>query len=276
MYLPDDYERGLPVAVVAGQREYPRLVVEKARAEAVPVRLVALEGETSEQLWESFPADERRMVKVGQIGKLLKSLQTLDARYAMFVGQVTPGRLFKNMSPDIKALSLLSSLKERNAHTIFGAICAEIEKINVRMLDARSFMDNHLALSGLMTGGRPKATRESVEFGVRMAREIARLDIGQGVVVRKGTVLAVEAFEGTDEMLSRANKYKTDKLVFVKTAKHDQNPYFDWPVFGMKTLETMARSGIGTAALEAERVIILKREKVLAAAREKGIEILGV
>jgi len=275
MYLPDDYDRSVPVAVVAGQRDYPRLVVEKARAEGVPVKLISLQGETSEELWETFPENERRMVKVGQIGKLLKALQAMEAKYAMFVGQVTPGRLFKDMSPDLKALSLLSNLKERNAHTIFGAICREIEKVGVQMLDARSFIDDHLAQAGVMTGGRPKATRESVEFGIRMAREVARLDIGQGVVVRKGTVLAVEAFEGTDDMLSRANKYKTDKLIFVKTAKHDQNPYFDWPVFGIKTLETMARSGIGTAALEAERVVILDREKVLTEAKAKGIEILG-
>ena len=108
-----------------------------------------------------------------------------------------------------------------------------------------------------------------------MAREIARLDIGQGVVVRKGTVLAVEAFEGTDDMLSRANKYKTDKIVFVKCSKAEQNPHFDWRVFGEKTLESMLASGINTAALEADRVVMLHKDKVLRKASAMGIELVG-
>lgn len=143
------------------------------------------------------------------------------------------------------------------------------------MLDARAFMDAHLASDGVMTGGRQKADPEVVAFGVRQAREIARLDIGQGLVVRKGTVLAVEAFEGTDDMLSRANKYKTDQLVFVKTTKPRQNPYFDWPVFGLKTLETMKAAGIECAALEVDRTVILHKDSVLAQARAWRMEILG-
>lgn len=108
-----------------------------------------------------------------------------------------------------------------------------------------------------------------------MAKEVARLDIGQGVVVRKGTVLSVEAFEGTDDMLSRANKYKTDQLIFVKCAKHEQNPHFDWPVFGDKTLESMQASGITTAALEADRVVMLHKNELLQKAAKAGIELIG-
>ncbi|MFW6354134.1 MAG: LpxI family protein, partial [Verrucomicrobiota bacterium] len=208
-------------------------------------------------------------------GKMLKALRSLGARYALFVGQITPGRLFKDLSPDIKAMTMLARLKERNAETIFGSICAEIEKIGVEMLDARAFMDAQLATEGLMTPGRQRAEPEHIAHGIRMAREIAALDIGQGVVVRKGTVLAVEAFEGTDEMLARANKYKTDKLIFVKTSKPRQNPYFDWPVFGAKTLETMRAAGITTAALEADRTLLLHREALIEQAGRAGIELLG-
>ncbi|MCD8483385.1 MAG: UDP-2,3-diacylglucosamine diphosphatase LpxI [Verrucomicrobia bacterium] len=223
----------------------------------------------------AFPAHERFEVKVGQIGKLLKGLRSLQVGYAVMVGQVTPGKLFRDLTPDLKALAILARLKERNADTIFSAIADEIAAIGVKLLDARAFMDSHLADEGVMTGGRCKADPQVLEFGIRMAREIARLNIGQGVVVRKGTVLAVEAFEGTDDMLARANKYKTDNLVFVKTTKVGQNPHFDWPVFGLKTLDTMAEAGITTAALEAGRTVIIDKDEVLRCARQRGIQIIG-
>ena len=263
------------MAIIAGQRDYPILTVEAIRKAGVPVRLVALHGETQDCLIDSFPESERAIIKVGQVGKMLKALQTLEARYALIVGQVTPGKLFRDLVPDVKALTMLASLRARNAHTIFGSITAEIKAIGVQMLDARSFLDSELSTVGLMTPGKLKAKQDHIDFGIEMAREIPRLDIGQGVVVRKGTVLAVEAFEGTDDMLSRANKYKTDKLVFVKCAKADQNPHFDWPVFGEKTLESMQASGITTAALEADRVVILHKDTVLRQAAKLGIEILG-
>jgi DUF1009 family protein len=274
-FLPDDFDPAQPVAVIAGQRDYPVLTVEAIRSAGVPVRLVALKGETQPELVDEFPENEHRVIKVGQIGKMLKALKDLDARYALFVGQVSPGKLFRDLTPDIKALTMLASLKERNAHTIFGSITAEIEAIGVRMLDARAFLDDHLSTPGLMTGGKLKAKQEHIDYGIRMAKEIARLDIGQGVVVRKGTVLSVEAFEGTDDMLRRANKYKTDQLVFVKCAKPGQNPHFDWPVFGEKTLESMKVAGITTAALEADRVVMLQKPALLHIARDMGIEIVG-
>lgn len=261
--------------MVAGQRDYPVLAIEAMRAAGVPVRLIAFEGETREDLYQSFPDNDRARIKVGQVGKMLKALKRMNAGYALFVGQITPGRLFRELSPDLKALAMLAKLKERNAETIFGSIVDEVQKVGIEMLDARAFMDEHLATEGLMTTGRQKADAEVVSFGIKMARKVAALNIGQGVVVRKGTVLAVEAFEGTDDMLSRANKYKTDRLVFVKTSKPSQNIHFDWPVFGEKTLQTMKAAGITTAALETNRTIMLRRDDLLQKASDLDIEILG-
>jgi DUF1009 family protein len=274
-FLPEAFDPSEPVAVIAGQRDYPTLTIEAIRRAGCQPRLIALKGETREELVDSFPASERAVIKVGQIGKMLKALQDLEARYALFVGQVSPGKLFRDLAPDLKALTLLASLKERNAHTIFGSIADEIHRIGVRMLDARAFLDDQLSHHGLMTPGRQRAKPDHLQFGVRMAREIAALDIGQGVVVRKGTVLAVEAFEGTDDMLARANKYKTDQLIFVKCAKPDQNPCFDWPVFGDRTLDSMLASGITSAALETDRVVMLHKEHLLARAAGAGIELMG-
>jgi DUF1009 family protein len=275
-FLPPDFDPSEPVAVVAGQRDYPVLTVAGIRAAGIPVRLIAFHGETREDLWESFPEGARARIHVGQVGHMLKALRKLGARRAIFVGQITPGRLFRDLRPDLKALAMLAMLRERNAETIFSAIVNEVEKAGVRMLDARAFLDAHLATEGLMTPGRTIRAEEAYrEHGIRIAREVAALDIGQGVVVRKGTVLAVEAFEGTDDMLARANKYKTDRLIFVKTAKPRQNPYFDWPVFGEKTLESMHAGGVTTALLETDRVVMLNKATVIAKAAEMGIELVG-
>ncbi len=274
-YLPGDFDAAKPVAVIAGMRLYPKLTAEAIRRRGVPARLIAFEDETDEDLVRSFPEAERAVIKVGQLGKLLKALQKLGAGYAIMVGQIQPRRLFRGLHPDVKALRVLNSLKERNAETIFGAICREVENTGVKILDARSFLDEEMAEEGLMTGGKLKADKACIAHGIRIAREAARLDIGQGVVARKGTVLAVEAFEGTDEMLLRAGQFKTEGLIFVKAVKPEQDWRFDVPVFGLTTLGTMRRAGIGTACLEAGSVIILEKDKVLSQARQWGIQLHG-
>ncbi|MDX2109320.1 MAG: UDP-2,3-diacylglucosamine diphosphatase LpxI [Verrucomicrobiota bacterium] len=274
-FLPANYDTRRPVAVIAGRQLYPVLTIAALRAAGVPVRLIAFEGETRDDVYASFPEKERAMVKVGQLGKMLKALKELEAGYVIMVGQITPGRLFRDLHPDLKAIRVLAGLKERNATTIFGAICKEINAIGLELLDARAFLDSQLVCPGVMTGGRLKDDAPYIEHGIKIAKASAALDIGQGVVVRKGTVLAVEAFEGTDEMLSRANKYKTDRLIFVKTSKPGQDFRYDVPVFGMKTLETMKASGIGLACLESERTLILEKEKVLQQARDWKLQIYG-
>jgi hypothetical protein len=274
-FLPAAFDPQKPVALIAGQGLYPGLVAAALRRAGVPVRLIAFDEETRPELVNSFPEAERRILLVGQLGKMLRALEHFGAGYALMAGQITPRRLFKGLHPDLKATRILLSLKRRNAETIFGAIAAEIEQLGVGLLDARSFLDDQLATAGVMTGGRFPVEREYVDHGIHLAREVARLDIGQGVVVRKGTALAVEAFEGTDEMLRRAGSFKTADALFVKTVKINQDYRFDVPVFGQRTLETMREAGIAAAALEAGKVIILDRAAVLAQARTWGIHLLG-
>jgi DUF1009 family protein len=206
---------------------------------------------------------------------MLSAMKAFGAGYALMAGQITPKRLFKGLHPDWKAAKILFSLKLRNAETIFGAIAKEIADIDIRLLDARAFLDSDLASEGSMTGDRLPVPQEFLDHGIRIAKEVARLDIGQGVVVRKGTVVAVEAFEGTDAMLRRAGEFKTDNMIFVKAVKPAQDFRFDVPVFGLRTLETMREAGIACAALEAGNTIMLDRERLLVQARSWGIHLHG-
>lgn len=274
-FLPAAFDAKRPVALIAGQGLYPALVAQSVRRAGVPFRLIAFDEETSPELVASFPPAERRSLLVGQLGKMLRALRDFDAGYAIMAGQIAPRRLFRGLHPDLKVVRLLASLKRRNAETIFGAIAAEIESLGVTLLDARSFLDDHLALAGCMTGRTFPIEREYLEHGIHIARESARLHIGQGCVVRHGTVLAVEAYEGTDEMLRRAGALKTDDTLFVKTVKLGQDFRFDVPCFGRRTLETMREARLKAAALEAGRVIILDRPDVLAQAKSWGISLLG-
>ena len=274
-FLPSNFDARRPVALIAGRGSYPLVTAAAIRRAGVPLRLIAMDDETEPALIGSFPEQERVTLNVGQVGKMLDALKNFGAGYALMAGQVKPKKLFHGLTPDLKAAAILFSLKRRNAETIFGAIAAEIEKLGVTLLDARAFIDDELATPGAMTGGRFPIEAEYLDHGIQVAREIARLDIGQGCVVRKGTVLAVEAFEGTDDMLRRAGTFKTDETLFVKSVKPTQDFRFDVPVFGLRTLETMHAAGLTAAALEAGRVIVLDKPAVLLQAKAWGIALHG-
>ena len=275
-FLPGNFDASRPLALIAGQGQYPVLLAERARQAGISLRLIELGSETSTDLVDSFAKDQRSVVKVGQVGKMLKELKRLSVGYAVMAGQVTPGKLFKGLHPDLRAIRMLACLERRNAETIFGAIGDEIERIGVHLLDARVFMDDDLAAEGIMVKGKEKVDPEHLNHGVEIARESARLDIGQGVVVSRGTVLAVEAYEGTNEMLRRAGSFEAKQSIFVKLGKPSQDTRFDVPVFGLRTLETLIEAGINTVALEKNKVLMLDREILIKKAKSNKITLIGI
>jgi DUF1009 family protein len=275
-FLPETFDPSRPLALIAGQGRYPVLLAARAKKAGISVRLIELGGETTPELIASFPEHERSAVKVGQVGKLLKELKKFDVGYAVMAGQVTPGKLFKGLHPDLKAIRMLAGLDRKNAETIFGAIGDEIEQAGVHLLDARVFMDEDLAEEGVMVKGKEKVAPEHLNHGIEIARENARLDVGQGVVVSRGTVLAVEAFEGTNAMINRAGTFGAKNCLFVKLGKPQQDTRFDVPVFGLQTLQSMHDAGIKNAALETGSVLLLDKVEVFKQAKKFGIGLTGV
>ena len=275
LFLPDDFDASRPLALIARQGNYPILLAKRAREAGIELRLIELGGETSSELIESFSDNERSAVKVGQVGKLLKELKKFDAGYAVMAGQVTPGKLFRGLHPDLKAIRMLAGLDRKNAETIFGAIGDEIEKEGIHLLDARVFMDEDLADEGVMVKGKEKIEPEHLAHGIEIACENARLDVGQGVVVSRGTVLAVEAFEGTNAMIERAGNFGAKNCLFVKLGKPNQDTRFDVPVFGLQTLKTLNEASIKNVALESGSVLLLNKEVVLKEAKKLNVGITG-
>jgi DUF1009 family protein len=274
-FLPVSFSTSVPTAVLVGKGRYPELTIERFRAHGVPLRLVAFEDETAPELAATFPANDVTWIKVGQLGHMLDALKQFKVGHAIMVGQITPRKLFKGLTPDLKAVMIMATLKEKNAETIFGALAREVEKIGVTQLDARAFLDSELATSGCMTGWRSGIDTETLDYGIRIAKEIARLDIGQGVVVSGGTTIAVEAFEGTDKMLRRCADIGSKEPLFVKTVKPQQDYRFDVPCFGLRTLESMVEGGIYQAALEVGNVLVLDKENVIRRAKELGVTLHG-
>ena len=274
-YLPEEFQPEDGICLIAGRDRYPEIVAENMRKTAVRSKILAFEGETMDRLYESFEDENRRRIKVGKLGKMLKTLKSFKVKWALMAGQITPGKLFKDLYPDLKTITVLAKLKQKNAETIFSALSDEISKAGIELVDARAFMDKQMADLGPMSKPGKRIRPEFIEHGIEIAKEVARLDIGQGVVVRKGTVVAVEAFEGTDRMLRRAGSFEADQLVFVKTVKPNQDFRFDVPVFGMRTLEVMKETGIQSAYLEANNIIMLEKEQVIQQASQWGIQIIG-
>lgn len=276
-FLPTDFDKSAKIAILAGKGAYPSLLKDRLDAAGIPNALMAFEGETAPELWERFDDSQRSCANVGQLGHLLKNLKKVGARYAIMAGQITPQKLFKGMKPDLKAILVLATLKRKNAETIFGAIADQLQKIGVDMLDARAFLDDSLAPKGFFCGANMKnILPEHIEHAMHIARECARLDIGQGCVVSRGTVLAVEAFEGTDAMLERAATFGAKDCIFAKTVKPNQDYRFDVPVIGERTMRKLAAADIKNVVVEADKVIVLEKDKVKKLAEENGIRILGI
>jgi len=262
------------LAIIAGNGVYPLLMARAARAAGVS-RLVAaaFQNETDPSLAGAVDAIE--WMRVGQLGKLLTFLENSGVSHAVMSGQIHPKNLF-DLRPDVKALMLLARLSERNAETIFGAIADEIGKVGVHLLPATVFMDEYLAPPGLIAG--PKLSRremEDVAYGFRLAKEISRLNIGQTVVVKGGTVLAVEAFEGTNATMQRGGELGRKDAVMVKVSKPNQDFRFDVPVIGPRTLETARGAKIRVLGVEACRTLLLERRRLLTLADEHRISIYG-
>lgn len=263
------------LAIVAGSGTYPHAMVRGARKAGVQrIVVAAFQNETDPDL--AGAVDFIEWMRVGQLGKMLAFLKASGARHAVMSGQIAPKNLF-NLRPDIKAVLLLAKLKERNAESIFGAIADSMGDAGVTLLPATTFMEECLAPTGLVAGPAPgRRELADLEYGFRIAKESSRLDIGQTVVVKSGTVLAVEAFEGTNAAILRGGSLGKKGAVMVKVSKPGQDLRFDVPVIGPLTLETAAEAGLGAVGVEAGQTLLLEKERMSALAAAYKISIVGV
>ena len=258
------------LGVIAGLGTYPWQLARSAHAQGVKrVVAFAFRGET-ERVIKKY-ADEVVWLHLGQLGALLEAVKKSGVTKLVMAGQIKPTRLF-SLRLDARALSILRQLKKKNAHTIFGAVADELKAIGAELMPAYCFMETEMPAAGVL-GRRAPDEREQadIRLGAQAAKVTSGLEIGQTVVVKDGTILAVEGFEGTDATILRAGKLGGASAVVVKVAKRGHDMRFDIPIIGLRTFKALKKAKVSCLAVEAKRTILLEREKLAAEADRLGL-----
>ena len=260
------------IGMIAGNGIYPATFARAARAAGVGRLAAAAFVDETEPVIEEL-ADAVAWMRVGQLGKMIKFFKGEGVARAVMVGQIAPKNLF-DLRPDMRTLMLLGRLKERNAESIFNGIGEELAKDGIELIPATTYLDHLLPAPGHVCGPKPdKRLPEDAAFGFKIAKETSRLDIGQTVVVRKGTVLAVEAFEGTNAAIRRGGELGKGQAVVVKVAKPDQDLRFDVPCIGPETIAAAAEAKVSAIVIEAGSTLLLGKEEIERLAAEKGVTV---
>lgn len=260
--------------LIAGNGDFPFLVLEGAKKAGESLAVVAIKEETDKRIEQV--AAPLAWVGIGQLGKMISFFKDAGVSKVMMAGQVKHVQLFSGAVPDVRMLKMLWNLPKRNTDSLIGGIASELEKDGIELIDSTYFLGEDLAPKGVLTQRKPSDIElENIEYGLHIAGEIARLDLGQTIVVRAKACVAIEAMEGTDATILRAGQLAKGKLTVVKVAKPDQDMRFDVPVVGPPTIKTMVEAGATCISITAGKTLIIGKKEMLAAADANKIAIVG-
>lgn len=266
----------MQIGIIAGMGELPVIIAKDARERGYKVITVALE--TLASLEMDSVSDEIRWVNPGKFGELIDILKKHQIKEAIMAGKVPKSLLYKSkITPDLRAVKLLFSIKDKSDDAILNAITKELAGEGIEIIDTTKFSPHLLTPVGCLTRKKPDEEQwKDIEFGWKIAKEIGKLDIGQTVVIKGKAVMAIEAIEGTDEAILRGGKWAGDGAVVVKVSKPQQDMRMDVPAVGPDTLKSMENVNAKVLALEAHRSMIVDRETVIRVAESAGIVIVGI
>ena len=265
------------LGIIAGDRSLPLLVAEQARAMGVR-RIIAVGFEEQSNPALEPLVDRMIWLRLGQLSKLIKAFQANGVRQCVMAGKIAPKSLF-DLRPDLRTMAALLKLKEKNAHTLFGAVADELQKDGIQLIEATPWLRPAMPAAGFHLGPRlSEEQRHDDEFGFRIAKEVSRLEIGQLVVVKGGSVLAVEGFEGTDKCLLRGGALsgKNGGAVAVKVAKEQHDMRWDIPCIGAQTIETCVAAQLSVLAVEADKTLFLERAEMEVLAKKHRLSLVTV
>ncbi|MBU2063782.1 MAG: UDP-2,3-diacylglucosamine diphosphatase LpxI [Candidatus Omnitrophica bacterium] len=263
------------IILIAGNGKFPLLFAEAAKRAGTYVVAIAFREETDRKIVKL--ADKTHWISVGQLKKLVEIVQNEQIKKAIMCGQIRHRWIFAPIVLDDELKKLLKQLQDKRTDTILGALARRIEALGVTLVDSTTFLKDYLPKKGVLTRCLPSEKQwQDIEFGLKIAKSIAALDIGQTVVVKNKVVLSIEAIEGTDQTIRRASRYVKGGCVVVKVSKPKQDMRFDVPLVGEKTLKTLIRSRAAVLAVEAEKTLFLDKSSVLACADKHNICIVAV
>jgi DUF1009 family protein len=266
------------IGLIAGNGKFPFLALHGARSLGHDVTVVAVKEEAFADLEDAArrAGADLHWISLGHLGKCIKLLKGAGISQAVMAGQVKHAKIFSGIIPDLTLLSVMSRLKARNTDALISAVADVLRDEGIELLDSTVFLSPLLAREGVLTVRAPNQDeRADLEFGYGMADAIAALDIGQTIAVKHKAVVAVEAMEGTDEVIARAGHLAGPGVRVVKVAKPGQDMRFDVPVIGVATIQAMRIAGASVLSVDAGRTLVLDGEQVFAAADEANIAIVG-
>lgn len=263
------------LGLIAGSGTLPVAVAGEAQSEGYRVTAIALEHLASEDL--ASTVDELKWISAGKLGHIIDTLKKAGIKEVVMAGKVPKSLLYKSrIVPDLRAVKLLLSLKDRSDDAIMLAITGELEKEGIRLRKTTDFCKGLLMPAGVLTKSKPsEAELRDISFGWKIAKEIGRLDIGQTIVVKDMAVMAVEAIEGTDEAIRRGGKLAGKGAVVIKISKPQQDMRFDVPVVGTETLKAMIEVRARVLAVETNKSILVNRDAMVSGANRASISIVG-
>ncbi|MDD5155642.1 MAG: UDP-2,3-diacylglucosamine diphosphatase LpxI [Candidatus Omnitrophica bacterium] len=264
------------IGLIAGNRRFPILFAESARKKNCYVVAIAIKGDTSPKLKAS--ADKIYWLNLSEFSRMFEIFKKEGITKIVMAGQITPTRLFgKDMDKDPHLKNLLKSIKDKKADTIFGAVAQKLKEFGFELIDSTTFMEESLPQKGTLTQRQPTFDEwEDIYFGLDLAKEIAFLDIGQTVAVKNKAVVAVEALEGTDNLIKRAGLISRGGAVIVKVSKPKQDARFDMPVVGLNTVKNLIKTNAACLAIEAGKTLFIDKEAGLALADKHKLCIAAI
>jgi DUF1009 family protein len=259
--------------LIAGNGDFPFLVLEGARSRGIDMAVIAIREEASPSL--ERVTKRLHWVSLGELSRAIELLHQEGVKRAVMAGQVKHNKIFSSIRPDWRLAKLLFSLPKKNTDSLIGAVARVLEDEGIELVDSTKFLGTLLPAPGILTSRAPdEAESADIAYGRDVAQRIAALDLGQTVVVRELACVAIEAMEGTDETIERAARIaRGQRLVVVKVSKPQQDMRFDVPVIGMKTIDVMSRSHATALAIDASRTLLFDRDDLIRAADEAGIAI---
>lgn len=264
------------IGLIAGNRRLPIIFSKAAKDKNHYIVAVAIKGDTSPKLKDYV--DKIYWLRLDQFSRMFEIFKKEGITKIIMAGQISPGRLFsKDIGKDPQLKNLLEGIRDKKADTIFGAVADKLKEFGFELMDSTTFLEEFLPKKGTLTKREPDFDEwEDIYFGLDLAKEIAFLDIGQTVAVKNKAVLAVEALEGTDNLILRAGKISRQGAVIVKVSKPKQDTRFDIPVVGLNTIKNLIKAGAACLAIEAGKTLFIDKEPSLELANKHKLCITAV
>jgi DUF1009 family protein len=256
------------IGLIAGGGDLPLIFARRAKSKGLMVHTVAIRGSASKEIEKL--SDSIQWISIGQVGALLSFFKKRGVHQAVMHGKVEHAELFKNFRLDFKALTIWLKLKDRSGEGLLKALAAELAKQKVTLKDCRFLMDEVLTPKGFAVGKADRDSNDTIAFGLRQAKMLARMGIGQTLAVKKSAVVAVEAMEGTDATILRAGQYAGAGVIVVKVSSPQQDWRFDVPTVGPATIQKLIQIKAKGIVLESGKSFLLEREKLATLAKKHG------